>query len=60
MVGQAEQNCSSPEYETKKKKRKIGGGWSGIMSTESFESLGLSEPTFKAIKDTGFQHMTQV
>ncbi|KAH1106280.1 hypothetical protein J1N35_010048 [Gossypium stocksii] len=33
---------------------------SGIMSTESFESLGLSEPTFKAIKEMGFQYMTQI
>ncbi|PPR90555.1 hypothetical protein GOBAR_AA30135 [Gossypium barbadense] len=30
------------------------------MSTESFESLGLSEPTFKAIKEMGFQFMTQI
>ena len=41
-----------------KKKVKSGGG--GIMSSESFESLGLSEPTRNAIKDIGFQHMTQV
>jgi superfamily II DNA/RNA helicase len=44
----------------KLKKVKSGGGGSGIMTTESFESLGLSEPTFNAIKDMGFQHMTQV
>ncbi|KAE8010170.1 hypothetical protein FH972_006560 [Carpinus fangiana] len=30
------------------------------MTTETFESLGLSEPTFNAIKDMGFQHMTQI
>ncbi|OMO63836.1 hypothetical protein COLO4_32200 [Corchorus olitorius] len=30
------------------------------MSTDSFESLGLSEPTFKAIKEMGFQYMTQI
>ncbi|KAK8489571.1 hypothetical protein V6N13_123355 [Hibiscus sabdariffa] len=41
-----------------KEKVKIGG--SGIMSTESFESLGLSEPTFKAIKEMDFQFMTQI
>ncbi|EOY22260.1 P-loop containing nucleoside triphosphate hydrolases superfamily protein isoform 2 [Theobroma cacao] len=40
-------------------KEKVKNGGSGIMSTESFESLGLSEPTFKAIKEMGFQYMTQ-
>ncbi|KAK8652295.1 hypothetical protein V6N13_061316 [Hibiscus sabdariffa] len=30
------------------------------MSTESFESLGLSESTFKAIKEMCFQYMTQI
>ncbi|XVE54597.1 hypothetical protein DITRI_Ditri03aG0094500 [Diplodiscus trichospermus] len=39
---------------------KVKSGGSGIMSTESFESLGLSEPTFKAIKEMGFQYMTQI
>lgn len=33
---------------------------SGIMSTESFSSLGLSEPTSKAIADMSFHRMTQV
>lgn len=47
------------ESEVKEKKVKNNGG-SGIMSTESFESLGLSEPTYKAIMDMGFHHMTQV
>lgn len=32
----------------------------GIMSTESFASLGLSNPTLKAIHEMGFQQMTQV
>ncbi|XP_017973705.1 PREDICTED: DEAD-box ATP-dependent RNA helicase 51 [Theobroma cacao] len=41
-------------------KEKVKNGGSGIMSTESFESLGLSEPTFKAIKEMGFQYMTQI
>ncbi|XP_021287125.1 DEAD-box ATP-dependent RNA helicase 51 [Herrania umbratica] len=41
-------------------KEKVKSGGSGIMSTESFESLGLSEPTFKAIKEMGFQYMTQI
>ena len=48
-----------PETEEKKKKvRSSGGG--GIMSTESFESLELSKHTSNAIKDIGFQYMTQV
>ncbi|XWS51301.1 hypothetical protein CRYUN_Cryun12cG0165200 [Craigia yunnanensis] len=41
-------------------KEKVKSGGSGIMSTESFGSLGLSEPTFKAIKEMGFQYMTQI
>ncbi|OMO51973.1 hypothetical protein CCACVL1_29470 [Corchorus capsularis] len=41
-------------------KEKVITGGSGIMSTDSFESLGLSEPTFKAIKEMGFQYMTQI
>ncbi|GLU13320.1 hypothetical protein SLE2022_299600 [Rubroshorea leprosula] len=45
------------EEEEKEKEKKV---WSGIMTTESFGSLGLSEPTFKAIKEMGFQHMTQI
>ncbi|XP_075646207.1 DEAD-box ATP-dependent RNA helicase 27-like [Castanea sativa] len=48
----------STEEEKKKKKVKKSGG--GIMSTESFESLGLSEPTSNAINDIGFQYMTQI
>ncbi|KAL6319035.1 hypothetical protein AAG906_001508 [Vitis piasezkii] len=33
---------------------------SGIMSTEAFSALGLSEPTMKAINDMGFGNMTQI
>ncbi|KAK7281684.1 hypothetical protein RIF29_09880 [Crotalaria pallida] len=32
----------------------------GIMSAESFASLGLSDPTYKAIMDMGFHLMTQI
>ncbi|KAM3683928.1 hypothetical protein ACJW31_11G002400 [Castanea mollissima] len=53
-----EKGEESTEEEEKKKKVKNSGG--GIMSTESFESLGLSEPTSNAIKDIGFQYMTQI
>ncbi|KAL2338279.1 hypothetical protein Fmac_012725 [Flemingia macrophylla] len=47
------------ESEVEEKKVKNNGG-SGIMSTESFDSLGLSEPTYKAIMDMGFHNMTQI
>ncbi|KAM4080263.1 hypothetical protein ACJW30_11G001800 [Castanea mollissima] len=53
-----EKGEESTEEEEKKKKVKKSGG--GIMSTESFESLGFSEPTSNAIKDIGFQYMTQI
>lgn len=33
---------------------------SGIMSTETFSSLGLSQPTSKSITDMSFTRMTQV
>ncbi|CAJ2642071.1 unnamed protein product [Trifolium pratense] len=33
---------------------------SGIMSKESFSSLGLSQPTSKSINDMGFNRMTQI
>ncbi|XP_057419702.1 DEAD-box ATP-dependent RNA helicase 27-like [Lotus japonicus] len=45
------------EVEERKEKNNSG---SGIMSTESFASLELSEPTSKAIADMGFQFMTQI
>ncbi|KAL4557333.1 hypothetical protein LXL04_035508 [Taraxacum kok-saghyz] len=48
------------ETETKKKKKVRSGGDSGIMSSDSFTSLPLSEPTKKAIIDMGFQYMTQI
>ncbi|CAK9329266.1 unnamed protein product [Citrullus colocynthis] len=44
--------------ENEKKKVKIGG--SGIMSSITFHSLDLSEKTLRAIKDMGFEHMTQI
>ncbi|XP_065863015.1 DEAD-box ATP-dependent RNA helicase 51-like [Euphorbia lathyris] len=45
------------EEVNKEVKVKTGGG---IMSSESFESLGLSEHTLKAIQEMGFQYMTQI
>ncbi|GMY15401.1 DEAD-box ATP-dependent RNA helicase 51 [Fagus crenata] len=49
-----------PETEEKKKKKVRSSGGGGIMSTESFESLELSKHTSNAIKDIGFQYMTQI
>ncbi|KAK4735432.1 hypothetical protein R3W88_009693 [Solanum pinnatisectum] len=40
-----------------KKEMKSG---SGIMSSELFSSVEISEPTMKAIKDMGFEYMTQI
>ncbi|XP_076959858.1 ATP-dependent RNA helicase HAS1-like [Bidens hawaiensis] len=42
------------------KKVKKTNADSGIMSTDAFTSLSLSEPTMKAIADMGFQFMTQI
>lgn len=53
-------NEGSEEQEKESgKEYKVNSG-SGIMSTESFDSLGLSEPTLKAIQETGFQYLTQI
>lgn len=41
-------------------KEEVKNRGSGIMSTESFESLPISENTMKAIKDMNFEYMTQV
>ncbi|XP_071715671.1 ATP-dependent RNA helicase HAS1-like [Rutidosis leptorrhynchoides] len=45
--------------ETKKTKVKRSAD-TGIMSSDSFTLLPLSEPTKKAIADMGFQYMTQI
>ncbi|XP_059661635.1 DEAD-box ATP-dependent RNA helicase 51-like [Cornus florida] len=54
-----EENYESKNEKTNKKKKvKVG---SGIMSTESFAALPvISELTMNAIKDLGFQYMTQI
>lgn len=48
------------DKEKKNEKKKVKTDGSGIMSTVSFDSLELSEKTLRAIKDMGFEHMTQV
>ncbi|XP_009346649.2 LOW QUALITY PROTEIN: DEAD-box ATP-dependent RNA helicase 51 [Pyrus x bretschneideri] len=48
------------EEEEEEKKVRSGGGGTGIMSTESFASLNLSENTYKAIEEMKFQYMTQI
>ncbi|KAL6582969.1 hypothetical protein OROMI_005047 [Orobanche minor] len=41
-------------------KRETKGGGSGIMSTETFAALPVSEITMKAIKETHFHYMTEI
>ncbi|XP_030439804.1 DEAD-box ATP-dependent RNA helicase 51 [Syzygium oleosum] len=48
------------EEEGEGKPREAKSVGSGIMSTASFDELGLSEHTANAIKDMGFQYMTQI
>ncbi|TYJ98972.1 DEAD-box ATP-dependent RNA helicase 51 [Cucumis melo var. makuwa] len=48
------------DEEDEDKKNKVKTGGSGIMSSVSFDSLELSEKTLRAIKDMGFEHMTQI
>ncbi|KDP29515.1 hypothetical protein JCGZ_19228 [Jatropha curcas] len=55
-----EEDTKKEEAEGNDKEEKKVKSGSGIMSTESFESLGLSEPTFKAIQEMGFQYLTQI
>ncbi|RZC61131.1 hypothetical protein C5167_022893 [Papaver somniferum] len=57
--GEEEEAVETEVKEAEKKKKKVTKG-SGIMSTEAFSNLPLSEPTMKAIEDMGFQHMTQI
>ncbi|KAL2518119.1 DEAD-box ATP-dependent RNA helicase 51 [Abeliophyllum distichum] len=66
QVGEKKRNTEEEREENKdkdddevKKVMKIGSG-SGIMATETFSSMSLSEPTMNAIKDMGFQYMTQI
>ncbi|KAL2489660.1 DEAD-box ATP-dependent RNA helicase 51 [Forsythia ovata] len=53
-----EEAGSGEEEEVKREMTRQSG--SGIMSTEAFTSLNLSEPTMNAIKDMGFQYMTEI
>ncbi|KAL3829890.1 hypothetical protein ACJIZ3_018692 [Penstemon smallii] len=54
-----ENEVNNEEQEEAGPKRGSGGG-SGIMSDEAFSSLPLSEQTMNAVKDIGFQYMTQI
>ncbi|CAL9031528.1 unnamed protein product [Prunus brigantina] len=73
--GEVEEQAKDEEKKTKKRKSSKGeeaeakipsekkvksDGASGIMSTQSFASLNLSENTFKAIQEMNFQYMTQI
>ena len=54
-------NTDEVEEEEKREEKKVMPGVeSGIMSSVSFDSLELSDPTSKAIMDMGFNRMTQI
>ncbi|XP_010549152.1 PREDICTED: DEAD-box ATP-dependent RNA helicase 51 [Tarenaya hassleriana] len=53
-----EEETETKEEGEEEKKLSIVGR--GIMTNETFESLELSEHTFEAIKEMGFQYMTQI
>ncbi|KAK4768143.1 hypothetical protein SAY87_003284 [Trapa incisa] len=57
-VAEGKEEVDEADEKHEKKKVKTGGG--GIMSTASFDELGLSERTANAIKDMGFKYMTQI
>ncbi|RAL53391.1 hypothetical protein DM860_007063 [Cuscuta australis] len=48
------------EDAVKEIKKVVRSSSSGIMSIESFDTLGLSELTMKAINEMGFKHMTKI
>ncbi|KAH8520247.1 hypothetical protein H0E87_001637 [Populus deltoides] len=54
-----EEKEKEEEEEEKETVKKVKSG-GGIMSTESFDSLGLSEATRKAIQEMGFENLTQI
>ncbi|XP_031104752.1 DEAD-box ATP-dependent RNA helicase 51 [Ipomoea triloba] len=56
-----EEEEEDDEDERKKEiKKAVRSSGSGIMSTELFSTLGLSELTMKAINEMGFEYMTQI
>lgn len=52
-----EEEIETKDEEGENKVAIVGGG---IMTNETFESLELSEHTFEAIKEMGFEYMTQI
>ncbi|KAL9367917.1 hypothetical protein Peur_039116 [Populus x canadensis] len=54
-----EEKEKEEEEEEKETVKKVKSG-GGIMSTESFDSLGLSEASRKAIQEMGFENLTQI
>ncbi|XP_010547561.1 PREDICTED: DEAD-box ATP-dependent RNA helicase 27 [Tarenaya hassleriana] len=56
--GEDEEN-EEREEDDKEAAATVSNG-SGIMTNESFDSLGLSSHTARAIKEMGFQRMTQI
>lgn len=58
--GKVEEKVEEEAMEEGEEEKNIVVVGKGIMTNETFESLPLSEHTFGAIKEMGFQHMTQV
>ncbi|KAL7142047.1 hypothetical protein ABFS83_08G096300 [Erythranthe nasuta] len=60
MKTEEEEIDEEEEEEVVGLKREVKGSGSGIMSSEAFSVLPISEPTMNAIKDMGFIYMTQI
>ncbi|CAN8269085.1 unnamed protein product [Cochlearia groenlandica] len=58
--GESDEEEEDEEDEEEEEEEKIVVVAKGIMTNETFESLDLSDHTFEAIKEMGFQHMTQI
>ncbi|CAH9082040.1 unnamed protein product [Cuscuta europaea] len=55
-----EEEEEEADDEVKEIKKVVRSSGSGIMSTESFATMGLSELTMKSINEMGFEYMTQI
>ncbi|KAL1196460.1 DEAD-box ATP-dependent RNA helicase 27 [Cardamine amara subsp. amara] len=59
-VKSEEEEDKVEEEEEKDGDKAVATTENGIMTNEAFELLGLSDNTFKSIKEMGFQRMTQI
>ncbi|KAI3831630.1 hypothetical protein MKX03_021860 [Papaver bracteatum] len=53
-------NIAETEEEVVETEDNIAERGSGIMTSEAFSNLPLSEPTLRAIQELGFEYMTQI